>query len=588
MTLLKKTPRHAILHWSALFAFALLLTNCTASKQTAKNSPTPYGNTTARPSSAREQRLAYIDRYKGIAISEMQRVGVPASIKLAQGVLESGGGTSNLSREANNHFGIKCHADWDGATYYREDDDYGADGKLIKSCFRVYNNPNESYIAHSEFLRDPKKVNRYGFLFQLDQKDYIGWAKGLNKAGYATASDYADKLINVIEDYQLYQYDNLTVSSSNANNGSNNGNNNGGNNGANNNNGGSTNPMRSPDAKGIFYNNDVKAVLASNGVTMELLSGRYNVQLNDLLEYNDFTGAVDQALPEKSIVYLQSKNRYYHPRDLKYHIVQYNERMVDISQRYGIRVAKLYSKNDMDAGTEPAVGEKLILRRGWFEGWTRPKLRDPNSGAPSNQPNNNGKKRNDGGLFEIEPGNANPLPNTNNGSRPPSGNNNDSYPTTPDFEQPNAGNNSGNSGSNNSYPTTNYPTTTYPSEPTTTYPSSSEPTYPSTTEPTYPSTSEPTYPTSNPEPNKPYYPPVTKPSTPTAPRPSPPTATPNRPRPSTPPTATPSGNAQYHTVAAKETLWAISRKYQTTVANLKQLNGLTSDALQIGQNLRVK
>ena len=147
--------------------------------------------------------LDYIAQYKSIAISEMERTGIPASIKLAQGLVESGAGSSTLAREANNHFGIKCNGGWTGETYHKEDDDY-ENGRLIKSCFRKFSSSGESYIAHSEFLTGQK---RYATLFDLARQDYYSWAKGLKKAGYATDPAYAQKLINKIEEYQLYQYD---------------------------------------------------------------------------------------------------------------------------------------------------------------------------------------------------------------------------------------------------------------------------------------------------------------------------------------------------------------------------------------------
>ncbi len=147
--------------------------------------------------------LDYVDQYNLIAVQEMHRTGVPASITLAQGIVESRYGLSGLAKNSNNHFGIKCNNNWTGGKYYHKDDDY-EDGKLIKSCFRTYDNPAQSYIDHSDFL----VVNqRYHFLFTLDKTDYKGWAKGLKKAGYATAKHYASSLINTIEKYELYKYD---------------------------------------------------------------------------------------------------------------------------------------------------------------------------------------------------------------------------------------------------------------------------------------------------------------------------------------------------------------------------------------------
>lgn len=139
---------------------------------------------------------AYISRFKAIAITEMNRSGIPASITLAQGLLESGNGNSSLAREANNHFGIKCNTDWKGPTILRDDD-------RIDDCFRVYKSPDESFKDHTEFL----KRKRYAFLFELDKNDYHGWARGLKQAGYATNPRYAELLISLVERYKLDQYD---------------------------------------------------------------------------------------------------------------------------------------------------------------------------------------------------------------------------------------------------------------------------------------------------------------------------------------------------------------------------------------------
>jgi len=152
---------------------------------------------------AEQQILDYVELYRTIAIQEMNRTGVPASITLAQGIIESRYGMSGLAKNSNNHFGIKCKGNWTGGKYYHKDDDY-VNGKLVKSCFRTYDNPEDSYYDHSEFLLVNK---RYHSLFSLAPTDYKGWAKGLKKAGYATAKNYATMLINTIEKYELYQYD---------------------------------------------------------------------------------------------------------------------------------------------------------------------------------------------------------------------------------------------------------------------------------------------------------------------------------------------------------------------------------------------
>ena len=140
--------------------------------------------------------LAYIDKYKDIAIAEMEQYGIPASIKLAQALLESGNGNSTLAREANNHFGIKCTPEWNGRKTYHDDD-------RRDDCFRVYNRVEDSFHDHSQFLLR----KRYAALFELDKDDYKGWARGLKAAGYATNPRYADLLISLIERYELYQYD---------------------------------------------------------------------------------------------------------------------------------------------------------------------------------------------------------------------------------------------------------------------------------------------------------------------------------------------------------------------------------------------
>lgn len=140
---------------------------------------------------------AYIDKYKGIAVSEMKRTNIPASIKLAQGILESASGNSFLAREANNHFGIKCHRSWRGNTLYAQDD-------KPKECFRKYRNEYASFVDHSNFLVNN---SRYSFLFNNHVVDYHTWARGLKEAGYASNDEYAMRLINLIEEYQLYQFD---------------------------------------------------------------------------------------------------------------------------------------------------------------------------------------------------------------------------------------------------------------------------------------------------------------------------------------------------------------------------------------------
>jgi len=156
------------------------------------NGPLILHGSTTRSTTA----INYIERYKAIAIAEMNQYGIPASITLAQGLLESGSGNSPLATQANNHFGIKCTSSWSGKTILKDDDQ-------SNECFRVYKSPEDSFRDHSEFL----KRTRYMFLFDLAKNDYVGWAKGLKKAGYATNPSYPDLLISLIERYSLHQYD---------------------------------------------------------------------------------------------------------------------------------------------------------------------------------------------------------------------------------------------------------------------------------------------------------------------------------------------------------------------------------------------
>ena len=145
-----------------------------------------------------EQRTHwYVNTYSRIAIDEMKKFNIPASITMAQGILESNSGKGSLALKSNNHFGIKCHKGWKGKRVYHDDDAKG-------ECFRKYKNPEKSYRDHSIFLNTR---DRYNFLFKYNKKNYVKWAKGLSKAGYATDPKYADKLISIIERYELWKLD---------------------------------------------------------------------------------------------------------------------------------------------------------------------------------------------------------------------------------------------------------------------------------------------------------------------------------------------------------------------------------------------
>ncbi|MEZ2336023.1 glucosaminidase domain-containing protein [Mucilaginibacter sp. RCC_168] len=186
-----------------LFVAAVCLASCSAKKKTISNRQVRQNNNTIKKQNqdaiANYQSytsLSYIDRFKGIAIQEMNQYGIPASITLAQGLFESGSGNSDLAKVANNHFGIKCTSDWKGKSYYKDDDS-------ANECFRVYDNPDDSYRDHSAFL----KRKNYARLFELDKNDYEGWARGLKQCGYATNPKYPELLINIIVRYHLDQYD---------------------------------------------------------------------------------------------------------------------------------------------------------------------------------------------------------------------------------------------------------------------------------------------------------------------------------------------------------------------------------------------
>lgn len=189
-----------------LLVTAILVLGSCASRRTTLQHPNYGKNKTGQvrtpPRAATSTSgLSYIEQYKDIAIDEMNQYGIPASIKLAQALLESGNGNSYLAREANNHFGIKCGGVWQGKSVTRPDDH-------VRDCFRVYNDPQQSFRDHSQFLLR----KRYERLFTLDKNDYKGWAKGLKEAGYATNPRYPELLIDLIERYQLYQYDRPEIS----------------------------------------------------------------------------------------------------------------------------------------------------------------------------------------------------------------------------------------------------------------------------------------------------------------------------------------------------------------------------------------
>lgn len=459
-----------------------------------------------------ETQLAYINRYKDIAVREMDRAGIPASIKLAQGILESNAGQSVLARRANNHFGIKCGANWEGGTVYREDDDYDANGKLIKSCFRSYKNSEASYIAHSEFLRDPRKAFRYGFLFRLDPRDYRRWAHGLKQAGYATSPTYPEKLITIIERYELFRYDDASSVDIDA--------------------------PADIVASGILDNNDVRYVVANDGETLEDIASRVDVSVRNLINYNEQLTDAQQNVDQGEWVYLQPKRNSYRGRD-RYHTVVEGETLFDISQKYGVKLKKLFKRNRLSSGQEPAVGERIKLRGGKVK--ERPKLKREVEEEPEPIVDDAPTLPNGEIDFEEAPVDNDPVTEPAPTPVPPAN------PVIVQPEAPAGGD--------------------QPEVPIIIIDPNSAPAPPPSTEPTTPPSPEPA-PPSNPQPS-----PVITPGQPPAPTPPPPST---------------GDGPVYHTVVAGETLYGISRRYNTTVDQLKALNGLITNTIQAGMQLRVQ
>ncbi len=329
-----------------------------------------------------DSRIDYIERFKDIAISEADRAGVPASIKLGQGILESNAGQSTLALRAKNHFGIKCHNGWPGKTYFIEDDDVDENGKIIKSCFRVYKNADASYIAHSEFLRDPNKRYRYGFLFDLPATDYRAWAYGLKRAGYATSATYAEKLIRVIETYELYRFDNMTMVDLQH---------------------GNVFVANGYMATNI---NQVKVTFSKIGDTPNKIANRTGVSLNRILKYNERLTTGGQDIKPETRVYLQRKRSSFRGKK-KWHYVKEGESMFEISQVYGLRLDKLYKKNRLKEGTQAAIGERLKIRGCKIRKKDTPKLGDaveeiPETPIEIGTPSSEDDDEDFGEDFEIE------------------------------------------------------------------------------------------------------------------------------------------------------------------------------------------
>jgi LysM repeat protein len=283
---------------------------------------------------AQDAKSQYINKYKDLAIAQMQKSGVPASIILGQACLESAYGRSSLTTKGKNHFGIKCHSSWNGEKIYHDDD-------LKRECFRKYKTDEESFTDHSDFLRHNK---RYASLFDLKPADYKGWAHGLKKAGYATNPKYAESLIKVIEDNKLYLYDK-----------------------------GVKIQIPSPVTlekiefenfviqlnRKIYTRNGVKYIIANEGDSFDVIADEFKLTKRQLLQYND--------LERKSEIYA-GQELYIKPKkkrsdtNFPVHIVQEGETMQQISQQYAVKLKSLYRYNQMKAGAVPEEGQEIFMR----------------------------------------------------------------------------------------------------------------------------------------------------------------------------------------------------------------------------------
>lgn len=288
---------------------------------------------------AKLTRTDYIEKYAPFAVKEMLISGVPASITLAQGILESGDGNSLLAREANNHFGIKCHGMWEGDKYYMDDD-------AKNECFRVYESVFDSYKDHSEFLSGRE---RYAKLFELKRTDYKGWAHGLKKAGYATNPKYPALLIKIIEENGLAKYDRMkTAPRSNDldKEGKGTGNK-------------PSEVFASGQQRQQYLRNQIRYVWVKEGDTYERLEQQLQIRKWQIQKYNDLLKGA--ALVPGERIYLQPKRGKNTEHD--YHIVAKGETMRWISQEYGVKLHRLYKYNELSVGEEPAIGQKVWLRK---------------------------------------------------------------------------------------------------------------------------------------------------------------------------------------------------------------------------------
>ena len=269
--------------------------------------------------------VEYINKYSDLAVEQMKLHKIPASITLAQGLLESGAGYSQLARKSNNHFGIKCGGSWRGRSVRHDDD-------ARNECFRAYSNPRDSYEDHSEFLR---RGARYAFLFKLDITDYKGWARGLQKCGYATDRAYANRLIKLIEDYDLYRYDTAK---------------------------GRKKSDKQPahiSRYTVYRTNGLLYVYSNGKDSFDDIAASLGFRVKDLKKYNEVPE--DFPLQKNDIVYLEKKKKKADKPNYD-HVVQVGESMHSIAQKYGIQIKSLYKMNKKHKDYIPEEGDVLKLR----------------------------------------------------------------------------------------------------------------------------------------------------------------------------------------------------------------------------------
>ena len=278
---------------------------------------------TVQAQTRNKQYEDYIKKYRDLAVQEMKKYHIPASITLAQGLLESGAGKSTLARKSNNHFGIKCGSDWRGKTVSHDDDARG-------ECFRAYKHPKQSYEDHSKFLTGRP---RYASLFKLKITDYKGWARGLKKAGYATNPRYAEQLIDIIELYDLHRYDTK---------------------------GGLKWMKENPNPHQPYIANGLVYIVVRAGDSWKSISREFDISQKKLRKYNDLYKGYELQVGD--ILYLEKKNKKADKEHIV-HVIRAGESMYSISQKYGIRLKNLYKLNKMDAeDPSPEVGTILRLR----------------------------------------------------------------------------------------------------------------------------------------------------------------------------------------------------------------------------------